>query len=299
MRQAIQQFIDYLTIQKGYSPRTIKAYEYDLEKFSEFLVKNGRPSEIKLLNKHEIFSYLAYLSHHIPDKKTISVVSRARKLASIRSFFNFLMEYELIEKNPAQHIDLPQLPQTEPEYLTVEEYQQLLVTVAKTATPFFKERDLALLVLLLSTGIRVSELVGLHLEAVDLEAKSIKVTRKRNKEQTIPLSEVAVLYLQNYLQARPVSEDSSVFLSKLKTGMRQNTIFSLTKKYLSRAGLKKSKQGPHLLRHSCFTTLLSRDVNPVVIQSLAGHSSFDTTRRYLHINNKQLREATEKIEIDF
>ena len=199
--------------------------------------------------------------------------------------------------DPAENIDLPQLPTKEPSYLNEQEYKKLIDTIEKNASPFFKLRDLAIISLFVGTGIRVSELVGLHINDVDLLNKEIKVKRKRNKEQTIPFSENVKDRLSEYLKTRPKTQEPYLFVSKIRRGLKQNSVYSIVKKYLLKAGIEKSKQGPHVLRHTCFTLLLRKDVHPVVIQHLAGHSSFDTTRRYLHLNNKQVRDAVDKLDL--
>lgn len=267
-----------------------------MKDFDIYLENQGLESQINLVKKEHIYSYLSYLSHSTLDKKAITVVSRARKLSSIKSFFAYLHKQEFIEKNPAIYIDLPTLPQKEPDYLTEYEYRRLLRAIRQNATPFFLKRDLAIFVMFLTTGIRVSELVNLKLKDVNIRSSFIRVTRKRNKQQTIPLNSDCLESLQDYLAKRG-SQESSLFLSKRKSGLRSNSIYCLVKKYLNLAGISKSSSGAHLLRHTCFTSLLANGVNPVIIQELAGHTSFDTTRRYLHLNNTQVRDAVNKLNL--
>lgn len=297
MQTAITNFQNYITVQKGFSPKTIQAYVNDLEKFTEYLVIRDYPSLIHQIQEEHIVSYLSYLTHPDDNKKPNLVTSRARKLASIRSFFNFLRKKHFVEINPAVDIDIPKLPQKEPDYLTVSEYQRLLAKIEEVASPFFKLRDLAIFSLFLSTGIRVSELVSLKLSDVDFEYNNIKIKRKGNKEQTIPLNKQVAELISQYLQVRPETDNPQLFISKKGNGVRANTVYCLVKKYLNLAGIDKSKQGPHLLRHSCLSALLANGVSPVVIQQLAGHKSFDTTRRYLHLNNTQIRDAVQTINL--
>lgn len=297
MQTAITQFQDYITIQKGFSPKTIDAYVSDLNKFSDFLATRNFPFTVHQIQEEHIVSYLAFLSHPNDNKKPNLATSRARKLASIRSFFNFLRKKHYIDVSPAIDIDIPKLPQKEPDYLTISEYQHLLATIREVASPFFKLRDLCIFSLFLSTGIRVSELVNLTLADVDLEYKTIKIHRKGNKEQTIPLNDEISTLIREYLANRPEAQINQLFISKKGNGVKANTVYCLVKKYLKLANLEKSKQGPHILRHSCLSTLLANGVNPVIIQQLAGHRSFDTTRRYLHLNNAQIREAVQTINL--
>jgi len=297
MQIAITNFQNYITVQKGFSPKTIQAYVNDLEKFTEYLTIRDYPSLVHQIQEEHIVSYLSYLTYPDDNKKPNLVTSRARKLASIRSFFNFLRKKHFVEVNPAVDIDIPKLPQKEPDYLTVSEYQRLLAKIEEVASPFFKLRDLAIFSLFLSTGIRVSELVSLKLSDVDFEYNNIKIKRKGNKEQTIPLNKQVAELISQYLQVRPEAANPQLFISKKGNGVRANTVYCLVKKYLNLAGIDKSKQGPHLLRHSCLSALLANGVSPVVIQQLAGHKSFDTTRRYLHLNNTQIRDAVQTINL--
>lgn len=297
IKDAINQFQDYMIVQRGFSPRTINAYVSDLEKFSGYLSARQLPLQVEQVKTQDIVSYLAYLTHPDDDKKPILVISRARKLATIRSFYTFLRKRRFVDISPADEIDIPKLPKLEPDYLTINEYQKLLKVISETASPFFKLRDLSIFSLFISTGIRVSELVNLKLNEVDFEYLTIKIRRKGNKQQTIPLNKEMVALLKRYLEVRPEVEEQNLFISKKGKGVKANTVYCLVRKYLELAALDKSKKGPHLLRHSCLTTLLAKGVNPVVIQQLAGHSSFDTTRRYLHLNNAQIREAVQTINL--
>jgi len=294
---AIKQFQDYMIVQKGFSPKTVTAYSSDLQKFGEYLAKRDYPSEVEKIETQDVVSYLSFLTHSEENKKPILVISRARKLASIRSFFTFLRKRKVLEVSPADDIPIPKLPQKEPDYLTINEYQKLLNVIADTASPFFKLRDLAIFSLFISTGIRVSELVSLQLKDIDFDYKTIKVKRKGNKQQTIPLNDDMVLLLKRYLEVRPDTEKQNLFISKKGNGVKANTVYCLVKKYLELAGLDKNKKGPHLLRHSCLTALLSKGVDLPTIQAIAGHRSIQTTTRYLHIQSKQIREAVSKIDL--
>lgn len=294
---AISQFQDYLIVQRGYSVGTAKGYGLDLSIFSDYLVKRDFPNLVQDIEQEHIVSFLGYLSHPDDEKVPNIVTTRARKLASIRSFFTFLRKRKVIVVSPAEDIDMPTLPQKEPDYLTISEYERLLDAIAETASPFFKIRDLAIVSLFITTGIRVSELVNLKLSDLDLEYLTIKVHRKGSKEQTIPITEEVAELIQAYLAIRPDTESEKLFISKKRNGIRSNSVYCLVSKYLGVAGIRKNKNGPHLLRHTCFTTLLTKNVNPVVIQQLANHVSFNTTRRYLHLNNTQIREAITKISL--
>lgn len=240
---------------------------------------------------------MSYLSHPDDGKKPNSVISRARKLASIRSFFSYLRKRKYIDENPALDIELPHLPEKEAEYLNVNEYQHLLHVIRDVASPFYKDRDLAIFSLFLATGIRVSELVGLKLEHVDLGTQLIKVRRKGNREQSVPLNDEITIILKQYIKNRPDVDCEYVFISKKKSGIQANTLYCLSKKYLKLAGIKKNKHGLHLYRHTFLSTLLANNVHPVFLQTLSGHKSFQSTSRYLHVQSSQTRDAVSKISL--
>lgn len=297
MESYINQFTEYLEIQKGASPRTIIAYRFDLKKFKTYLEENKISTDIKRISKANVRSYLSYLSNPNLGHKPNTIVTRARKLSSIKSFFNFLYREEILKKNAIEFIDLPSLPKKEPDYLSIKEYQKLLKTIKRTATKYFLVRDVAIFSLFISTGIRVSELTGLKRSDLDIGSRTIMVHRKGNKEQIIPLNIEMAKILTKLISKTSNDKNEGLFLSKNRRGIKANTVYELVKKYLIRSGIEKSKHGPHILRHTCFTTLLSKNVNPVIIQTLAGHSSFDTTRRYLHLTDGQIKEAVQKINI--
>lgn len=293
---AINQFKDYLIIERAYSQQTVTAYSKDLQGFTEFLAKTRDVSHIGQVKQADIVAFLAYLASSDGNKKPNIATTRARKLASIRSFFTFLRKRKELVVNPADDIDIPTIPMKEPDFLSEREYKQLLETIQKTASPFFKLRDLLIVSLFLSSGLRVSELVGLQLSDIDLDNETIKVHRKRNKHQTLPLNASVADLFHQYLAVRPQSDTNHVFVSKKHTGMRANSVFCMVRKYLALAGIKKSRSC-HLLRHTCFTSLLAKGVNLVIIQTLANHSNINTTKRYLHINDVQIRDAVQTINL--
>lgn len=293
---AINQFRDYLVIERAYSVQTVTAYSRDLAGFFDFLAKTKNVIQIGEVKQADIIAFLAYLASSEGGKKPNIATTRARKLASIRSFFTFLRKRKELVVNPADDIDIPTIPVKEPDYLTEREYNRLLEVIQNTASPFFKLRDLLIVSLFLSSGLRVSELVGLQLKDVDLDNETIKVHRKRNKHQTLPLNASVVDLFRQYLVIRPHSDTEHIFVSKKHTGLRANSVFCMVRKYLELAGIRKSRSC-HLLRHTCFTSLLAQGVNLVIIQTLANHSNINTTKRYLHINDVQIRDAVQTINL--
>ena len=176
------QFLRYLQNEKGYSQGTIEVYGLDIGRGLFPFPRQQGKSEIREVTKADIRAYLDYLV----TGRGNSNATRARKLAAIKSFFNYLVETEGLEVNPAASIRSPRIPEKEPEYLTEEECIRLLETIARKGRPRVRERDMAIAVLFLHTGLRVSELTNLKLINVDLERSQIKITRKGNKRAALP-----------------------------------------------------------------------------------------------------------------
>jgi len=173
---------------------------------------------------------------------------------------------------------------------------RLLKTMARKAKPQVKERDMAIAVLLLHTGLRVSELTNLKLSNVDLERSQIKITRKGDKEQYLRLNGEAVSALVNYLHNRPQAQNGRFFVGTNGQNLGRTCVYEVVRRYLKLAGINKDKQGPHLLRHTFCTRLHQKGVSPFVIKELAGHKSLNTTMRYIRVENKEQAEALDKLE---
>ena len=287
MNNLITQFLYYIEHERHFSERTASAYRHDLNKFAGFLESTGRV-DVVAITKADIRNFLSLCS------KTCGAYAYARKLSSIKSFFKYLGREEIVEKNPTIYIEAPKLPEKEPSYLTESEYQNLIDAVKIKATPYYLSRDLAIVILLLGTGIRLSELVGLTLDRVNLENadRNIKVRGKGNKERSVPLTNEVVSTLKQYLKHRPDVESNHLFISRLGGELHSRSVYGLVKKYLKAANINK-KVAVHSLRHTFGASMLRSGANLVVIQELLGHKKLETTRRYLHINNIDLRNAVD------
>ncbi len=244
------------------------------------------------VTKADIRAYLDYVA----SGRGNSNATRARKLAAIKSFFNYLVENEELEVNPAASIRSPRIPEKDPEYLTDEESIHLLTTIARKAKPQVRDRDLAMVVLFLHTGLRVSELGKLELFNVDLNRDQIKITRKGNKEQYLHLNGETVNMLARYLANRPEAENGRFFVGTNGDNLDRRYIYGIVRRYLELAGIDKGKRGPHILRHTFCTRLHQKGVGPFTIKDLAGHKSLNTTMRYIRIENKEQAEAIDRLE---
>lgn len=293
MNILVKNFLNYLAVERAFSSRTISAYQHDLGKFIEFLESMGK-TDVLSVTKEDVRAFLSECT------QTNGAVTRARKLSAIKSLFKYFGREGIISANPVSDILSPKLPQKEPTYLTEAEYHKLIETVKYEAKPFYYARDVAIIVLLLGTGIRLSELVGLTLNRVNLEPNggTVKVRGKGNKERIIPLTSDVIKALEQYLKSRPKVLSGNLFISRLGEELHARSVYGLVKKYLKATGIDKPQMAVHSLRHTFGTSLLNNGVNIVVIQELLGHTKLETTRRYLHINNVDLRNAVDSLTLN-
>ncbi len=292
MISKLDKFLRYLEMERGFSLGTIEAYRLDIAKgLIPFLHRRGK-FEAGEVTKDDIKAYLDFIA----TNKGNSTVTRARKLAAIKSFFNYLVENGDLEVNQAASIKSPRIPEKEPVYLTDEESVHLLTTIAQKARVLVRERDLAMVILFLHTGLRVSELTKLDLVNVDLRTGQIKIGRKGNKEQYLPLNSETVNRLARYLANRPEAQNGRFFVGSKGGNLTRTYVYEVVRRYLKLAGISKGKRGPHVLRHTFCTRLHQKGVTPFIIKDLAGHKSLNTTMRYIRIENKEQAEAVERLE---
>ena len=292
MEDKIDRFLRYLKVERGYSPGTIEAYQLDLRGgLIPFLRQRGK-FDIPEVTRDDIRAYLDFLAF----ERGNSSATRARKLAAIKSFFNYLVENEELKASPAALLKSPRIAEKEPVYLTEKECIQLLKIVVRRAKPPVKKRDMAIIVLFLHTGLRVSELVNLKLVNVDLKERQVKITRKGNKEQYLHLNNETIEALAKYLVPRPQASNGRFFVGTRGQNLGRSYVYGRIRRYLNLAGIDKGKQGPHLLRHTFCTRLHQKGVDPLVIKGLAGHKSLATTMKYIKIENKEETEAVDRLE---
>jgi len=285
-------FLQRLEVERGYSSNTIEAYRLDVQKgLIPFLYQQGK-FKVSEVTSEDIRAYLDFLAHGRGNCNA----ARARKLAAIKSFFNYLVDSGQLEASPAASIKSPKITEREPNYLTDDECIQLLDTVSKKAWRHVKKRDMAMIVLFLHAGIRVSELINLKLANVDLKSGCIRIMRKGKKEQYLHLNRETVAVLTDYIAARPKAINGRLFGRPSGGDLDRTTIYRVVRRYLALAGIDKGKRGPHLLRHTFCTRLHQKGVDPLLIRDLAGHKSIATTMRYIKIENKEQVAAISKLE---
>lgn len=290
MTKYLKQFLQNFAIENNSSKNSVEAYKLDLQQLADYFNNN----ELINLNINDIRKFVLFLS-----SQNYSARSIARKISAIKQFYKFLISENVIETNPAQMIDLPKLGRSLPKTLTVEEIKQLIKDDNFNDQPE-DIRLKAMIYLLYSTGLRVSELVSLKISSLQYNAADfenyIYISGKGNKQRIAVLNEKAKFHLKEYLAIREIfitSKESNnfIFASQSSSGhmTRQNFALAL-KKLALKANLDSGKISPHILRHSFASHLLENGADLRVIQELLGHSDINTTQIYTHVQNKRLTQ---------
>jgi len=318
----IQKFLDYLRFEKRFSEHTAKCYGADLGQFGEFLISTsdgGSPEheQVPLTGQHggsvtavatqagprvdqlllamdvnTVRTYLAFLNEKQYSKATI-----ARKLATLRSFYKFLVKRNEISSNPVAAVRTPKQDKKLPRFLEYEEVKRLLETPPMDS--WLGARDKAILETLYSTGIRVSELVALNMDDVDFLGEVVHVRGKGKKERIAPISSSALQVIQHYMEFRnkraqnnPNFDTKVLFVNKHGRRLSTRSVRRKMDKYLKMAGLDPAIS-PHTLRHSFATHMLNNGADLRSVQELLGHQSLSTTQIYTHLSTTKLKEVYE------
>jgi len=281
--QAVKEFLDYLTHYRSYSPLTVRGYAADLRMFRGFLESRlGRvpaPAEIK---REQIIQFGV-------SRKGSAPLTLRRKYACLSSFYGFLQDMGYLQGNPARRLPLPRVSEYVPVFLSEEMAQQL---IASADSPWTK----CAVVLLLSTGIRRSEAVGITLDDIDLENRQLLIRGKGDKERVVPLTDQAVEAIQAYLPHRTKTQSRHLFVSAWKgQPIHGRCINRMLKIVIQKAGLAGRGITPHKLRHTFATHLIRNGVDIRTVQELLGHSELETTAKYLHSDTRTKQSAVEKL----
>lgn len=275
----------YLRLQRGFSPNTLEAYQRDVKKLTDYLDGEGiRLTDVTL---EHLQSFAASL-HDLG----IGAKSQCRILSGVRSFCNFMVENGRIEDDPSELLESPQTGKHLPEVLSIEEVDMLEAAI--DCTKWEGQRNRAMIEMLFSCGLRVSELVTLKLSDLYLDERFIRVLGKGNKERLVPISPRAIdeLYMwfdqRNAMKIKPGEEDY-VFLNRRGAHLTRTMVLIFIKDYARDAGIRKTIS-PHTLRHSFATSLLEGGADLRAIQAMLGHESIGTTEIYTHVSTKTLRE---------
>ena len=284
----IKLFLDYLSIERGLSPNTIQSYRRDLEKLQYFLREKY---SIEKACEKDIAEFIKYLG-----KLNLSSRSIARCLSAIKSFYKFLILEGVIKVNPTSNFSSPKIWLSLPRYLSFEEVEKLLSLPDESSE--IGLRDKAILETMYATGLRVSELITLKLENLNLEHGYLKCAGKGGKERIVPLGEIANQKIKSYLKFsrdKLLKGEKSEFLFVNYRGKKltRQGLWKIIKSYATKIGLR-SKITPHILRHSFATHLLEKGADLRSVQLMLGHSQITTTQIYTHITRERLRRLYEK-----
>jgi integrase/recombinase XerC len=283
VKNEIGDFLDYLTYERNVSPNTIEAYRDDLESFVGFLCNDyltiGRDLlDLKRVDHVGIRSYLAFLA-----RRKLSRASMARHLSALRSFFKYLMREGAVEMNPARSVATPKREKHLPSVLQSADVTVLLEQPDDSPLGI---RDRAWLELLYASGLRISELVGIDVDDLELRARLVKVRGKGSKERIVPFGTKAEQALRAYLATR-TDDEPAVFVNYRGQRITTRSVRRLFDRYVRGASLR-AGVSPHTLRHSFATHLLNAGADLRSIQELLGHASLSTTQKYTHLNDAQL-----------
>ncbi len=291
MEDLIEQYAVHLRVERNLSPHTLRNYLSDLKQFQQFLRAEGlspgkeKKIPVQKVDHHIVRAYLGALAKHCRKS------SIGRKLAALKGFFRYLLREGRIERDPLSAFGTPKQEKPLPVFLSVDDMFRLLGSVQGVGA--LEIRDRAMLEVFYSTGIRVSELVGLNWGDIDFQLGILRVMGKGSKERIVPVGEVALQALRDYgieqgkKWGRAAKGETPVFLNRLGKKITTRSVARIVEKHLRATGIP-VRMGPHGLRHTFATHLLNSGADLRVIQEMLGHASLSTTQRYTHVNLDQL-----------
>ena len=286
----IDTFLKYLRFERNYSEKTIVSYRIDLEEFEDYLKKVDAEKNLVTADADLVRSWMVYLM-----EKGRSVATVNRKLSSLRSFYRFLLRRRVVDLDPMLKVVGPKKQKTLPSFLRVQEMDRLL-DECSVNEGFEGVRDRLILEMFYATGMRLSELIGLSDADVDLSAKLLKVTGKRNKQRLIPFGEELWMDLLGYIKLRNETlpdRDDALFVRKDGKRMYPELVYKIVRRNLSKVATLK-KRSPHVLRHTFATVMLNGNAELQAVKELLGHESLATTEIYTHTTFEELKKVYEQ-----
>lgn len=295
--KTIQGYKTYIRLEKNLSANSVEAYVRDITVFANFILRkyDVLPADV---DEDMISQYLVHLNT-IQHKRT----SQARELSGVKSFYNYLLMLDKIELSPAEFISTPKTRRELPDVLTVEEVERIIGVVDTTTVK--GRRDRAMLEMLYSCGLRVTELISLKMGDLFLGEGYIRVMGKGSKQRLVPIGRVAMEWLMQYIEDRREmlkdkggkgGSEQTLFLSNRRTKLTRVMIFTIIRKAASDAGITK-RVSPHTFRHSFATHLFAGGASIRQVQDMLGHESITTTEIYTHLDPDHLRGAIDKIKL--
>lgn len=291
---AKEEFKDFLLIECAFSMNTVSAYIRNLEKFENFLnINNGLKQAIADVQYEHLTMFIQFLN----EETNLGTSSQAQVVATVKTFFKFLVMEEVITDSPAEFLASPKKIQLLPEYLTLTEVHHLL-NVASHHKPF-PHRAVAIISTLYSTGVRVSELINIKYEDLHFDVDIIKVLGKGNKERVVPIADFAQSHINTYLQTEKLVFEndknyrSHIFITEKGKPLQREYIWTLIKTLAQKSQITKSIS-PHTFRHTLATHLKQAGADLNIIKEILGHESIADTTRYARLDNVKLREVIEQ-----
>jgi len=295
VKEDIERFLTYLSVEKGFSANTLSAYRNDLTQLAAFAEENnkrGSPASWASFNRQIMLNYQLQLK----DRK-YATTTLARKVAAAKSFFKFMVSEGHLKDNPTENVASPNVGRLLPKPISIAMVRKLLDQPTKSSTPEAK-RDGAMLALLYASGMRVSELISLNVGDVDTDGDTVRCFGKGHKERIIPIARKASVSVAEYLkEARPKlarsAQEKALFLNRRGERLTRQGFWQILKGYAKAAGLD-SEITPHTLRHSFATHMLSGGADLRSVQELLGHANISTTQIYTHLTSDHVRRTYEK-----
>jgi integrase/recombinase XerD len=290
MDEQLKDFMDYLIVEKGSAKNTIMAYERDLKSYLHYLINVESVHSLNDVQRVHIVHFLRFLKEQGKSSKTL-----ARHIASVRAFHQFLLRAKAANQDPSVQIETPRLERSLPNVLSLQEVEILLNT--PNTQDHFGIRDKAMLELLYATGIRVSELIGLEIDNIQLTMGFVRCNG--NKERIIPIGRAAADAIKHYLEdGRPrftsaKQQDHALFLNHQGKQLTRQGFWKILKKLAREAGIDKELT-PHTLRHSFATHLLENGADLRAVQEMLGHADISTTQIYTHVSKTKLKDVYSK-----
>jgi integrase/recombinase XerC len=282
----LEQYFQYLEVERNVSPRTVIAYRHALEKFKEFA------GEKSSWNSCTATQFRSFLLECMKAKMARSYVRL--NFAALRSFYKYLVERAGFTSNPLKEVQLPKMEKKLPVVLSIKQVDELLATPKKTerqnqAATWAATRDIAMMELFYSSGLRLSELVALNVPDVDPYSETVRVLGKGRKERIVPVGDLALRAIQEYRQEARV-QVGPLFISKLRKRISARSVWLMLKKHLAETSIQ-LRISPHKLRHSFATHLLDNGADLRSVQTLLGHANLSTTQIYTHVTVERLKKA--------
>ena len=285
----INGFRSYLQLERGLSINTIQAYIHDADLLFSFLSEKKYSANVSDISQDDLVEFISYINN-----LQLGANTQARVLSGIKAFFNYLMIEKIIDRNPSELIESPQLGRKLPEVLNIEDISRIIDTIDLSEP--HGERNKAILETLYGCGLRVSEVIDLKISDLHFREGIISVTGKGDKQRLIPIGESALKQINTYkdqvrihLAPEKKSEDI-LFLNRNGRKMSRQMVFLIVKKQVEKAGIKKNIS-PHTFRHSFATHLVQNGADLRAVQDLLGHASITTTEIYTHLDSDDLRKA--------